>query len=95
MLGGFMQELLKEQDYDYDYDCGLMNDYGGGNVNWLHNYIRAEIGRCNDYWRSIIESHASQQTVQADAICQCGFRKELKPTSNPKCLQCGKPIHTA
>jgi len=37
-----------------DYDCGLINDYGGGNVGWWQDYIRAEIGRCNDYWREII-----------------------------------------
>jgi len=38
-----------------DYDCGLVNDYGGGNVQWWQDYIRAEIGMCNDYWRSILE----------------------------------------
>lgn len=35
-----------------DYDCGMLNDYGGGNVDWWWDYIRAETNRCNEYWRS-------------------------------------------
>ena len=35
-----------------DYDAGYLNDYGGGNVGWWQDYIRYEIGKCNDYWRS-------------------------------------------
>lgn len=34
-----------------DYDAGLLNDYGGGNTDWWLDYIRAEIGRANDFWR--------------------------------------------
>ena len=34
-----------------DYDAGLLSDYGGGNVGWWHDYIRAEIERANDHWR--------------------------------------------
>jgi hypothetical protein len=34
-----------------DYDAGLLNDWGGGNVEWWQDYLRAEIGRANDYWR--------------------------------------------
>lgn len=34
------------------WDIGSMNDYGGGNVFWWHDYIRSEIGgiqqRAND-----------------------------------------------
>ena len=36
------------------YDAGLLNDYGGGNVEWWQDYIRAEIDRCNDYWEDEI-----------------------------------------
>ena len=35
------------------YDAGLLNDFGGGDVGWWQDYIRAEIGRANDYWREI------------------------------------------
>ena len=48
----------REIKYDYnsieaisDYDCGLINDYGGGDVEWWRDYVRAEINRCNEYWR--------------------------------------------
>jgi len=36
-----------------DYDAGLLNDFGGGDVGWWQDYLRAEIGRANDYWREI------------------------------------------
>lgn len=38
-----------------DYDAGLLNDFGGGDVGWWQDYLRAEIGRANDYWREIHE----------------------------------------
>lgn len=37
-----------------DYDPGLLNSYGGGNIQWWQGYIRAEINKCNEHWRSII-----------------------------------------
>jgi hypothetical protein len=37
-----------------DYDAGLLNDYGGGNVDWWQDYLRAEIGRANDHWQIAI-----------------------------------------
>jgi hypothetical protein len=36
-----------------DYDAGLLSDFGGGDVGWWQDYIRAEIGRANEYWRDI------------------------------------------
>ena len=38
------------------YDAGLLNDYGGGNVEWWHNYIRNELQNSHDYYASIIEN---------------------------------------
>lgn len=32
------------------YDAGLLNDYGGGNVDWWQDYIRAELGRAHDHY---------------------------------------------
>jgi hypothetical protein len=44
--------LHKEGEADYaDYDAGLLNDFGGGDVGWWQDYLRAEIGRANDFWR--------------------------------------------
>ena len=39
------------------FDAGLLNSYGGGNVDWWHDYIRAEINRCNEHWRELLNSH--------------------------------------
>ncbi len=32
------------------YDAGQMNDYGGGNVEWWWDYMRAELGRAHDFY---------------------------------------------
>lgn len=37
-----------------DYDAGLLNDWGGGNVEWWQDYLRAEIGRANEHWSAAI-----------------------------------------
>ena len=33
------------------YDAGLLNDYGGGNVGWWQDYIRAELERAHDHYQ--------------------------------------------
>jgi hypothetical protein len=35
-----------------EYDAGLLNDYGGGNVAWWQDYIRAELGRAYEHYQS-------------------------------------------
>lgn len=32
------------------YDAGLFGDYGGGNVEWWHDYMRAELARAHDFY---------------------------------------------
>jgi hypothetical protein len=49
-----------------DYDAGILNDYGGGNVSWWQDYIRAEVGRANDFWRAQVE--AAQPSVHPTAL---------------------------
>ena len=39
-----------------EYDVGLLNDWGGGNVAWWHDYLRYEIGRANAHWIQQTES---------------------------------------
>lgn len=34
------------------YDACLLNDYGGGNVEWWQDYIRAELGRAHDFYQA-------------------------------------------
>lgn len=33
------------------YDAGHLNDYGGGNVGWWHDYIRSELERAYDFYQ--------------------------------------------
>ena len=32
------------------YDAGLLSDFGGGNVAWWQDYIRAELARAHDFY---------------------------------------------
>ena len=34
------------------YDAGLLGDFGGGNVEWWQDYIRAELARAHDFYAS-------------------------------------------
>lgn len=34
------------------YDAGLLGDYGGGDVEWWHDYLRAELARAHDFYSS-------------------------------------------
>jgi hypothetical protein len=54
-----------------DYDAGLLNDYGGGNVDWWWDYLRAEIGRANDHWRELVPALAAE--VRALQACNRGL----------------------
>ncbi len=47
------------------YDAGLLNDFGGGNVEWWQDYIRAELGRAHDFYQSQL---AIQQAEVTDGI---------------------------
>lgn len=40
-------------EYEY-YDPGLLNDFGGGNIEWWQDYIRCEVEACNIYWQDIV-----------------------------------------
>lgn len=33
------------------YDAGLLNDYGGGNVEWWQNYIRQLLESAHDFYQ--------------------------------------------
>ncbi len=43
-----------------EYDAGLLNDYGGGNVEWWQDYIRAELGRAYEHYQSQIAAPPAQ-----------------------------------
>lgn len=48
------------------YDAGLLNDFGGGNVEWWQDYIRAELGRAHDFYQSQIATQQPAQATQAE-----------------------------
>jgi len=49
------QKKVEDVNHPFDYDSGLLNNYGGGDVDWWQDYIREEIARCNGYWRDYFE----------------------------------------
>ena len=48
------------------YDAGLLNDFGGGNVEWWQDYIRAELEHAHDFYQSQI---TTPQPAQATPVC--------------------------
>jgi len=50
-----IEQLENIADETDDYDSGLLNDFGGGDVVWWQNYIRTEIQRCNEHWRETLK----------------------------------------
>ena len=47
-----------------EYDAGLLNDYGGGNVEWWQDYIRAELGRAYEHYQSQTTAPVPEQPEQ-------------------------------
>jgi hypothetical protein len=47
-----------------EYDAGLLNDYGGGNVEWWQDYIRAELGRAYEHYQSQIATPPAAPVVK-------------------------------
>jgi len=47
--GGKSVAVVGEPDC---YDAGLLGDFGGGNVEWWQDYIRAELARAHDFYAS-------------------------------------------
>jgi len=55
-----------------EYDAGVLNDWGGGNVGWWHDYLRCELANANQHW--------IEQTEQ--------LRAELTEARKPDCFRC-------
>ncbi len=51
------------------YDAGLLNDFGGGNVGWWQDYIRAELERAHEHYK-----------VQVDALFEGKVLVPVEPT---------------
>jgi hypothetical protein len=55
------------------YDAGLLSDFGGGNVYWWQNYIRAELGRAHDFYAAQFEATTVPKSV-ADGLAEAAAR---------------------
>ncbi len=42
------------------YDAGSFNDYGGGNVQWWQDYLRAELERAHGFYQDQLDRRAPQ-----------------------------------
>ena len=51
-----------------EYNSGLLNDFGGGNVQWWHDYLRAEIEACNEFHHEIEEQLEAEVKHLRDAL---------------------------
>ena len=57
------------------YDAGLLNDHGGGNVEWWQDYIRAQLGRAHDFYA--VQFHAREAAAKADAEMLAGALERI------------------
>jgi len=47
------------------YDAGLLNDFGGGDVSWWQDYIRAELERAHEFYASQVADLSTQPASTA------------------------------
>ncbi len=52
-----------------EYDAGLLSDFGGGDIGWWQDYIRAELARAHEFYQSQIEAStkAAAPAIQVPA----------------------------
>jgi hypothetical protein len=55
------------------YDAGLLNGLGGGDVDWWHDYIRAELARAHDFYTERTPPTISEAAVDAAARAHYTF----------------------
>jgi hypothetical protein len=58
------------------YNAGLLNDWGGGNVDWWQDYIRAELGWAHDFYADL---SAAKDARIAELERQLAEAREVKP----------------
>ena len=51
-----------------EYDAGILNDWGGGNVDWWHDYLRYEIANANVHWAEQVESLRAELAACREAL---------------------------
>lgn len=55
------------------YDAGLLNDWGGGDVEWWQDYIRAELQRAHDHYQSQVDAFMCGVEMEDGWIAQNGY----------------------
>lgn len=45
------------------YDAGILNDYGGGNVEWWHDYIRSLLSLADEHYQDEINRGEEESTT--------------------------------
>lgn len=48
------------------YDAGILNDYGGGDVGWWHDYIRSLLSLADDYYQDEI-NRCEEESISLQA----------------------------
>ena len=80
------------------YDAGLLSDFGGGNVEWWWDYLRAELDRAHDHYQSQADSAAPLPTKEGagevDAtpphkVCRNKLIESGAQAIPKSCPQCG------
>jgi hypothetical protein len=50
------------------YDAGLLGDFGGGNVDWWQDYIRAELGRAHDHYNAQAAARITALSAEVERL---------------------------
>jgi hypothetical protein len=61
-----------------EYDAGLLSNYGGGNVEWWQDYIRAELGRAYEHYQSQTTPPLPVQEQHSDDVAVDKFAAAMK-----------------
>lgn len=76
------------------YEAGYLNNHGGGNVDWWHDYIRSELDRAHDFYQSQLGGEATRyevpegwQLVPVEPTAyQVLVGRNAKPTDDELCV---------
>jgi len=65
------------------FDAGLLNDFGGGNVEWWHDYIRSLLSDAEEHYRQYIAAPAEPLGRAADGVEGLANIGEMDLTAPP------------
>jgi hypothetical protein len=77
-----------------EYDAGLLNDFGGGDIEWWQDYIRSELGRAYEYYYSQLDISHCEAGPNFCLICLKEFKKQVMTVDELKDLWNSQTDHT-